>query len=75
MRNLVVWATKGPSRSISSCSSLSLSRYRPTVNPGTIQITLRRKYTTAPMSKNSVLSDSDRRSTTSKPASAAAASR
>lgn len=43
IRKRVAWATKGPSRSICSCSSLSRSRYCATVNPGTIQMTFRRK--------------------------------
>lgn len=43
IRKRVVWATKGPSLSIRSCSCSSRSRYWSTVKPGTIQITFRRK--------------------------------
>lgn len=46
----VLCATKGPSDTIWSCSSFSRGRYAATVKSGTIQITLRRKWTTAPMS-------------------------
>ena len=43
MRNRVVVATNGPFASISRCSFLSVARCCSTVNPGTIQTTLRKK--------------------------------
>lgn len=43
MRNRAVWAMNGPSLWIWSCSCRSRFRYWSTVNPGTIQITFRRK--------------------------------
>lgn len=43
-------ATKRPSDRIRSCSERSWASYASTVKPGTIQITLRRKCTTAAMS-------------------------
>ena len=52
----LLWATKGPSASIRSCRDRSRGRYSATVKPGTIHTTLRRKWTTAAMSWNSIRS-------------------
>ncbi|GAA0739425.1 hypothetical protein GCM10010199_63400 [Dactylosporangium roseum] len=47
MRYRVVCATKGPESTMRSCGASRRRRYRPTVNPGTIQITFRKYTTTA----------------------------
>jgi len=50
-----------------SCSAKRRRRYFSTVKSGTVQITFRRKYTTAPTSKKAIGSDSSCRSMTSSP--------
>ena len=72
IRNRLECATKGPSRSIRSCSSRRRSSKRSTLKPGTIHTTSRRKYTTAPTSSKVIRSRSDRMSRTSRPTAPAA---